>query len=102
MFYYNITKVGSCIQGIVNGWYKKKESVIPRLYHRYIKEENKNNLYPDLKKEEEGGGEGEQPDVVNPNPEIPPENSEVTSPEEGSEQQPIDNGEDPQTPIIDV
>lgn len=47
MFFYGVfTKVGSAIQGWINGNYEPKTPVIPRVYHKYLKASDKENLYP--------------------------------------------------------
>ena len=47
MFFYGVfTKVGSAIPGWINGNYEPKTPVIPRVYHKYLKASDKENLYP--------------------------------------------------------
>lgn len=54
MFFYEVfTKVGSAVVGWINENYPKKKTVKPRVYHKYIKQEDKNRLYPELNKEED-------------------------------------------------
>ena len=54
MFFYKaITKIGEAVIGCIDGNYPKKETVKPRVYHKYLKQEDKNRLYPELSEEKE-------------------------------------------------
>lgn len=57
IFYETITKVGKAIAGWVNENYQPKESVKPRVYHKYIKQEDKERLYPTVDEKEENTDE---------------------------------------------
>ena len=64
MFFYGVfTKVGSAVAGWVNGNYPKKESVQPRVYHKYLKKEDKERLYPNRDKADSEAEKEEEPVV---------------------------------------
>src|SRR5574344_2172023 len=56
IFYGVFTKVGSAIQGWINGNYDALTPVKPRVYHKYLKDSDKANLYPTKEAEGEDPG----------------------------------------------
>lgn len=46
--------IGNARSGYSTDWYPKKEEVIPRVYHEYLKNEDKNNIYTYEELKEDG------------------------------------------------
>ena len=91
MFFYGVfTKAGSAVAGWVNENYPKKETVKPRVYHKYIKQEDKDRLYPELNKEEEETDPAEETPTDQEKDQNPTdENTETNTVDENPDEDPL-------------
>ena len=87
IFYGTFTKVGKAIQeGWINDNYPAKTPVKPRVYHKYIKDDDRANLYPEEKEPEETPAEE--------TPTEEPVVAKTPAPETK-----VDDDDDPQAPL---